>query len=288
MLHADRKITLKIFPKFCYFLGLLLVSFTYSPGQTVRGAILSKKTQEPLPYAHIGIVGTSNGTISDENGRFSLALENADAGDSVRISMLGYQPQIHLAGALKKQETLKILLVPAAIELTEVEVRNIQGEDHKEIGHQSESEKIVTGWSRPKSGGERGILLKFPGRKTALVEKIHFHIARSTYDSLMFRVHFYEAHKKWPGREVTPRDIFIKTQKSNGWVQADLEDQQIILESKTIVTLEIVEAWASHSKGVLLLSANLFGGAIYHKEASEDKWQKARRTSASIFLDVRY
>ena len=56
--------------------------------QTVRGMI-GDQNHEPLIGATILELGTSNGTISDVNGRFSLTLKSSD--NLLAISYAGYK-----------------------------------------------------------------------------------------------------------------------------------------------------------------------------------------------------
>ena len=255
-------------------------------GQEIHGVILSATDSIPIPYAHIGIIGTSIGTISDERGRFTLSPVAMNQTDTVRFSALGYAPQEFLVSNLGKENLIK--LDQQIVNLEVVQVNDVKGNHKKQLGYKSVSKKIVTGWTKPKSGGQRGILLRFPAKKPVFSEKIRFHIARSSYDSLLFRVHFYQAKDNWPGKSVNQRDIFIKTKQRFGWVESDLTPYNLVLTDNTFVTLEIVEAWSTRKKGTLLISANLLKGAIYHRESSEDHWQKAKGTGASILVDVRY
>lgn len=58
--------------------------------RTISGTVADSETNDPLIGASILIVGTSTGTITDLDGRFSLV---ATPGDVLRVSYTGYQPQ---------------------------------------------------------------------------------------------------------------------------------------------------------------------------------------------------
>lgn len=54
----------------------------------VNGSVVDQKTGLPVPFASIGIMGTSKGTSSNLNGEFSLAIP---AGATIKITCVGYE-----------------------------------------------------------------------------------------------------------------------------------------------------------------------------------------------------
>lgn len=83
--------------------------------KTVRGTVLDE-TGEPVPGANVVIKGTSNGTITNLNGAFSLPAKDNDV---LVISFIGYkQVELKLAG----KRDLRITLEPEAEQLNEVVV----------------------------------------------------------------------------------------------------------------------------------------------------------------------
>lgn len=58
---------------------------------TVRGSVSDSSTREPLAAANIRIAGTSQGTITNERGRFSLNIPPGSA--TLIFSHLGYEPE---------------------------------------------------------------------------------------------------------------------------------------------------------------------------------------------------
>ncbi len=71
---------------FIAFFGLIsLVSFSQG---TLKGKIIDSESNEPLVGASIVKVGTTNGTISNANGEFSLSLD--EGSHTIQISFIGY------------------------------------------------------------------------------------------------------------------------------------------------------------------------------------------------------
>ncbi|HUL43883.1 MAG TPA: DUF5686 family protein [Bacteroidota bacterium] len=70
---------------------LLIPAGVFPQGSlTVRGSVSDSATKEPLAAANIRIVGTSQGTISNERGKFSLNIPTGSA--TLVISHIGYEP----------------------------------------------------------------------------------------------------------------------------------------------------------------------------------------------------
>ena len=87
-----------------FLIVLLMVSIfhIYAQQQNISGTVIDKNLNEPVIGASIQIKGTTNGTITDLDGKFSI---NASKDDILVISYIGYTTQeIKLTG----QSSLKI------------------------------------------------------------------------------------------------------------------------------------------------------------------------------------
>ncbi len=84
------------------------------PQQTISGTIIDAN-EEPLPGATVLEKGTTNGTQTDFDGRFSMVLTSADA--VLQVSYIGFQTQEVVVG---NQTTLNIQLRPEVAALDEV------------------------------------------------------------------------------------------------------------------------------------------------------------------------
>ena len=85
---------------------------------TLQGQIVDSITGQPIDFANIVEQGTTNGTITDANGHFSML---ARPGSTVRISYLGYNDYDIHVGQRKSQLTIR--MVPNDFELAEVVVK---------------------------------------------------------------------------------------------------------------------------------------------------------------------
>jgi TonB-dependent starch-binding outer membrane protein SusC len=69
------------------FIGLLFVMQIHAQEKVITGTVIDASTSEALPGATIIIAGTSNGTTTDLNGKFSLSYNE---GDKLSVSFIGY------------------------------------------------------------------------------------------------------------------------------------------------------------------------------------------------------
>ena len=97
-------------------LFLVLTSFS-SIAQSVNSKVVNEKTKEGIPYATIQY-GEQQGIITNEEGRFSLALDQINAlQDSIYISSMGYEKK---GIALTQVLDSVLYLKPKPIELSGV------------------------------------------------------------------------------------------------------------------------------------------------------------------------
>ena len=76
-------------------IGCFLSIDAFAQQITVKG-LVKDTAGEPIIGANVVIKGTTNGTITDFDGNFQL---NANKGDIIVISFIGYQPQEAQAAA---------------------------------------------------------------------------------------------------------------------------------------------------------------------------------------------
>ncbi len=86
-----RKLIL-LFTLFCFFGTFAQTNFaevTYV--NHLKGTVLDSKSKEPLPYANIYVLNTTNGVISNETGNFSLNIAGIKESDTVCFQYIGYR-----------------------------------------------------------------------------------------------------------------------------------------------------------------------------------------------------
>lgn len=70
--------------------GLLLCGQVWAQAQTITGTVLNAADNEPVIGASVQVDGTTKGTITDFDGKFSLEVE---PGAMLTVSFIGMQSQ---------------------------------------------------------------------------------------------------------------------------------------------------------------------------------------------------
>jgi TonB-linked SusC/RagA family outer membrane protein len=102
-------------------LSLLLINSFFAQSvfaqSTVTGTVTDAKTNQPIPGANVSIEGTTQGTITDIQGQYTLSLTDPTA--MVVFSFIGYQTQKVSVNGLT---VLNVALIEDAIKLDELVV----------------------------------------------------------------------------------------------------------------------------------------------------------------------
>ena len=96
---------------FIILFSLVLCNNELKAQQTATARVVDSETGEPIPFATV-YVSESKGTLTNEEGMFSIDLEK---GEAVHVSFMGYGKQLFNAGDVPKT----IELEPAATQLRE-------------------------------------------------------------------------------------------------------------------------------------------------------------------------
>jgi len=98
------------------FLLLLGVSSIFAQSGLVKGTIVDASDGSPLPGATVLVKGTTNGTVTDLDGKYSIQLNKAS---TLVFSFIGYEAQ---EKQVQPNTTLNIQLKPSAANLDELVV----------------------------------------------------------------------------------------------------------------------------------------------------------------------
>lgn len=122
----------------CLFLGLaLLITPSVFAQRNVTGRIVSGEDQSPLPGVNILVKGTSSGTITDADGKFSINVTSDN--DVLVFSFVGFQSQEQPVGS---RSVINVSLSTDARQLSEVVVTALGIEkDKSKIGYATQEVK---------------------------------------------------------------------------------------------------------------------------------------------------
>ncbi|MCY1636171.1 carboxypeptidase-like regulatory domain-containing protein [Marinifilum sp. D737] len=95
----------------------------YISYRKLTGIVKDLNSKEALPYASIGIRGKHVGTITNQDGEFSLSISSENLNDTLVFSYVGYQNNEIVVANLKKNQ-IEVELKEDFISLQEVIIRN--------------------------------------------------------------------------------------------------------------------------------------------------------------------
>ncbi|MDR0395247.1 MAG: carboxypeptidase-like regulatory domain-containing protein [Tannerella sp.] len=94
----------------------------HHPFFTIKGSFTDHETGKPVPFVAVGILNSTVGTISNQDGDFQLTLPDSLRQHKMRFSHIGYE-SMDLELALLKDETLDFALKPQLVPLQEIVVK---------------------------------------------------------------------------------------------------------------------------------------------------------------------
>lgn len=273
-------------------ISCVLFLVTNAQSVDIQGVLMDSVTQKPVPYANIGIAGKDLGTVSDENGRFSLAVPDSLAKLDLTISRIGYQKMtIAINSFGKLADTL--LLVPETYELQEVTVL-VEKMREKKAGHAG-GMMIQFQESGKHLGYEIGTILKLSKKKPSLLKDFNFNaITYGRIDYALMRLNVYSIED----------DEFTNVLKENIYITLtdnlsererciNLLPYNIVVQGDIAVTLELVKVhYASEPSAETFNYADGIGydGTFLNnmcgRDASQGAWEKISAVGPGFWLHV--
>ena len=101
----------------------LLVALMLTFGSVAQGRLsgrVTDSTDAPLPFVNIGVVGTTVGTTTNADGRYTLPIAQKDT-VTIRFSYTGFRTEEHRI-LLRGDKSLSVVMRPVATTLQAVEV----------------------------------------------------------------------------------------------------------------------------------------------------------------------
>src|SRR5688572_17256828 len=151
--------------KSIHVLVVVLLSVSFSFGQSLKGIVVDAETGARLPYVNIGVKGKNMGVIAHDDGSFEIDLSKAVATDMLVFSMIGYESLTLGVGSVGTGHR-EVKLKKATYKLDEVVVTDKKKKPEK-LGRSTAS-KTTTGHSNTQEfgwGGEWGLKVSPKGKK---------------------------------------------------------------------------------------------------------------------------
>jgi hypothetical protein len=267
-----------------------ILSFLSLSAQTLTGVVSDQKTNESLPYVHIGVVGRNMGVISRDDGSYEINLDKASRTDTFAFSIIGYETKTFSVGDLKAGR-MDVRLTSRSYMLKEVIVRDKNEKPKTEKLGRYTPTKTTLGQSGKTEfgfGGEWGLKVSPQGRKL-FINDVRFHMRFNTVDSILFRVNLYRVENDMPGESILQRELFMTGKKKQKWIMRDLVKENLVIDQDLIVTVEVVRIFFAKSGENRIFFTNGDGypeGRTYYRASSQDAWTVDQYAPATLYLTV--
>ncbi|OFX90091.1 MAG: hypothetical protein A2W99_17345 [Bacteroidetes bacterium GWF2_33_16] len=280
-----------------FLIVLFYLSLTINlQSQIIYGRILGSENGEPLEYASIGIVNTSFGVITDENGYFKLEAREQDPSSKVRVSMIGYKPQLFTIKELENRENI-IKLIISPIEIAEIIIKPTTKE--RKVGKTGHNKKCgLSGWGglNERKGYEIGTNIEL-GDQPVIIKSLHIQLHRQSFDTSFYRLHIREINDTIVTNELLTGNIIVSITNESGWAKIDLDEYNLVHSGEIAITLEWLRVAGNNTDRAMKINDRIHDAYILFKNqknhygiyrwGTEAKWTITKTCGPSIYLTIK-
>lgn len=207
---------------------LLLPFLVFAQQQVAKGVVLDKVTNEAIPYVNISILESTVGTSSDDDGSFSLEINEDDTNKVISLSSLGYESSKIPVSLFLKSE--KIFLKPRTEVLEEVVIKD-KFEEKTNVVNKIEDSDLCYGYG---SLAENPwiMALYFPYnedyQETEFLKSVKFYFGNFKNKKAKFRLRLFTIGKdSLPHEDILKESVVVEIKKKQKEAVVDISDYDI-------------------------------------------------------------
>ena len=207
----------------------------------IHGKVIDSKNQEPLAYVNIGIKEKNIGTVSKEDGSFTINIPSEHQHDSLTFSIVGYYEFVLMIHGLDSDKEVIIRLREMTTQLKEVVIRGEKSVEKKYGIERRGAIHFTDGIFKKDDSFEIGQVINL-GSSLTQITSLNLHINSSRPDSADFRVNFYryDGDENLPKERIIEKSILQRHPVKEGWLKFDLSDYNILVKGDVLVALEFI------------------------------------------------
>ncbi|MFV8356532.1 carboxypeptidase-like regulatory domain-containing protein [Flavobacterium sp. XS1P32] len=204
---------------------LLLLFVSSCMYSQIKGIVLDE-SNKPIPYVNIWVENENIGTTSEENGSFSIHVE--DQNKVLIFSALGFETK-----KVKFSEAEKVVLKEIAFQLDEVIISKSKSTVEIEIGDSKNINHIYflggVPWIYAKRFNYSNDFSKTPFIKNTII------FTTSEIKNATFKLRIFEVNKEGaPGLDLLDEDIIVAVKKGNQENKIDLTKYNLLVPQNGI------------------------------------------------------
>ncbi len=261
---------------------LILLFTSYTCGaHMLNGLVTDQETNEALAFANIGIRGKSTGTLSAEDGSFTLEVADKLLSDTLRVSFIGYEEWMKPIKELLKEKNIRIQLKRKNYLLNEVAIYNFDKVDKREKKWNMDSRAVLN--YKGNDGYECGNLVKV--KHFSVLQSISVYIHSLNTDSVQMRLKVYTMKGREVGECINRQPIYfyVKKEDVGTFKYLNLEKYGIEYKGDVLISLEAINF---NEKDHLILLGNMGKGQYYQRKVSQDTWFNLPTIPVCIVMNV--
>ncbi len=254
-----------------------------------KGFVKDSKTKESLAYVNIGVLKKGVGTVTDEDGRFFLAIDRDKIAltDTLQISSVGYKTIKKTIGDINFSPTRKaiVLMEPDVVSLDEV-VLSAGSEEirQRKVGYYFGKTNKVGYWRGITSLGAEMVTKIRVNRRPRQLNEFSFHVLSNAADSLLLRVNVYKGDSEFPEEKLSTKNMIFTLKKKKGKVIFDLTPYELYVNDDFSIGLELLDVYGKRVN--LTLAASDDPGTSYRRYASQDEWKRYRNDALIFYVNT--
>lgn len=257
---------------------LLLLLIASAAAQPISGRVTDSRTHAVLPYANIGVVDKALGTVTDEQGAYTLAFQQSLAAETVRVSSLGYAPRTLTLAELAAHPN--VALTPEAVPLAEVQVKGkaLFRRTHT-LGTMGSSKIFDYRFSAANLGWQVGTVIKLSRRPSRLVDA-NLCIAYDAPAQATFRINFYrlDAQGQPTETKLVDHDLIVTRPLVHGPMTIDLRAENLVLNEDFFLAVELLYRGGIGSPEEPYAFSASMGptkSKVFSRRTSQARWERA-------------
>ncbi|MFC3563542.1 carboxypeptidase-like regulatory domain-containing protein [Pedobacter jamesrossensis] len=265
------------------FLSLLAISLLVlnisAFGQSVISGYVKNSNGQILPYTNIGIKRGKIGTVSKEDGKFSISIPDSLSNDSLTFSSIGFRDKSYLIKSIANKKSIEAVLEEKINQLAEVTISNVKLKQYKlGITGRTPMVSIPTKSYQQNDILEQARLIRL--KKPAKIMNANIFVLSESMKEVRIRLNFYAFENGLPGKRLIEKSIIKKAIIKNGWFTIDLKDEAIYLDEDFVVSFEYLP---SEQKSIVF-AAKLGAANSFLRSSSQGVWIKNELGGCSIYV----